>query len=205
LSLPGVNSFLAAAVQLVISHQREGLDEEGEAAARAAVEVFTEIFKLQVAAVSLAATGAGAAVLTGGANSLRPNADSWASVLQLHGCLGSLPQVSNIVLSACRQQLPGVSSVSGLQAVLAAAAGAFNAAGKHTAAVQLLDGLVAAGVTVVLHPMLAQQLLDAAEKSSEAEQVRRVRPGIECGSDCFLTVGTAICCGVDPVEMDLCL
>ena len=173
LSLPVVNSFLATAVKVVISHQQEGSDEEAEAAARAAVEVFTEIFKLQVAAVSLAATGAAGAVPAGGANILRPNADSWASLLQLHGCLGSLPQVSHIVLAACRQQLPGVSSVSGLQAVLAAAAGAFNAAGKHTAVVQLLDGLVAAGVTAVSHPMLAQQLLDATENSSEAEQVRR--------------------------------
>jgi hypothetical protein len=174
LSLPVVNSFLATAVKVAVGYQREGLDEEGEAAARAAVEVFTEIFKLQVAAVTLAATGAAAAVPAGGTNSLDPNADSWASVLQLHGCLGPLPQASNIVLAACRQQLPGVSSATGLQAVLAAAAGAFNAAGRHTAAVQLLDGLVAAGVTAVSHPMLAQQLLNAAEKSSEAEQVRRV-------------------------------
>ena len=175
LSLPVVNSFLATAVKVAVGYQQEDLDEEAEAAARAAVEVFTENFKLQVAAVSLAATGRARAASAGtGANSLRPNADSWASLLQLHGCLGSLPQASNIVLSACRQQLPGVSSGSGLQAVLAAAAGAFNAAGKHTVAVQLLDGLVAAGVTAVSHPMLAQQLLNATEKSCEAEQVRRV-------------------------------
>ena len=208
LSLPVVNSFLATAVKVVISHQREGLDEEAEAAARAAVGVFTEIFKLQVAAVSLAATGAAGAVPAGRANNLRPNADSWTSVLQLHGCLGSLPQVSHIVLAACRQQLPGVSSVSGLQAVLAAAAGAFNAAGKHTAAVQLLDGLVAAGGTAVSHPGLAQQLLDATEKSSEAEKVRRCKRVVKMVlTTCLrglIPVGTlipfdatAMCCRVD--------
>jgi hypothetical protein len=59
----------------------------------------------------------------------------------------------------------------GLQAVLAGAAAALNAAGRHTAAVQLLDGLVAAQVTVVSHPGLAGQLVEAVNNSAEAEQV----------------------------------
>jgi hypothetical protein len=177
LSLPVINSFLAAAVNISGNYQREGLDEEAEAAGRVAVEVFTDIFKFQVAAVSLGATGTSAAVPAGVANSLHPNADSWASVLQLHGCLGSLLQVSSIVLAACRQLLPGVSTASDIQGVLAAAAGAFNAAGKYTAAVQLLDGLVVAGVTAVSHPVLAQQLLDAEAKSREAGQVRPAPAG----------------------------
>lgn len=43
-----------------------------------------------------------------------------------------------------------------------------NAAGKHVAAVQLLDGLPAAGVTAVSHPALAKQLLAAAEADGDA-------------------------------------
>lgn len=83
------------------------------------------------------------------------------------------------MLAAVRQQLPGV-GVDGVQAVLAGAAGALVAAGRHTAAVQLLDGLVAAGVTAVCHPGLTQQLMEAADKSIDAEQVGCKSPWSGC-------------------------
>jgi len=83
---------------------------------------------------------------------------------------GSWQQVANIVLAAVQQQLPGVAP-GGLQAVLAGAAAALNAAGRHVAAVQLLDGLAAGGCKAVSHPRLAQQLVAAAEADDNAWQV----------------------------------
>jgi hypothetical protein len=164
LSLPVVDSFLLAAVSVAVSQQQEGSDDDAESVAQSAVQVAGELFKQQLVAVSMAAAVASA-------NCVILGASTWGCLAQLYGVLGQWQQVSNIVLAAVRAQLPGVDA-GGLQVVLAGAAAALNAAGQHVAAVQLLDGLVAAGVTAVSHASLAQQLVDAADTSSEAEQVR---------------------------------
>jgi hypothetical protein len=171
LSLPVVNSFLSAAVSVAVSQQRGGSDDDAESAAQSAVQVAGELCKQQLVAVSMGAAGAQLMAAAAAMNSLILDATSWGCLVQLYGVLGQWKQVSNIVLAAVRAQLPGVDA-GGLQVVLAGAAAALNAAGKHVAAVQLLDGLVAAGVTAVSHAGLAQQLVDAADNSSEAEQVR---------------------------------
>lgn len=92
----------------------------------------------------------------------RSTAGSAVGVWLLQGsCCGGSMRHSRAWRSRRQQQ----------QAVLAGAAAAFVAAGRHTAAVQLLDGLVAAGVTAVCHAGLAQPLMEAADKSPDAEQV----------------------------------
>jgi hypothetical protein len=133
------------------------------------VQVTGELFKQQMVAVTLGAAGAGALALPAD-KGLVPDTASWGCLVQLYGVLGQWRQVSDVVLAAVRQQLPGVGK-DGVEAVLAGAAAALMAAGRHTAAVQLLDGLVAAGVTAVSHPELAQQLVEAADQSTDAEQV----------------------------------
>jgi len=178
LSLPLVNSFLAAAVSVVSSHQQEGADEEATAAAAAAaaaVEVAGELFKQQLLSITLGAGGTVdlAAALPGASASHCPAgtaAVTLASLAQLYGALGDWQQVSSIVLAAVRQQVVGVQGDS-LQVVLSGAAAALNAAGRHVVAVQLLDALTAAGATDVSHPGLAQQLLAAAEADDKALQV----------------------------------
>jgi hypothetical protein len=145
------------------------------------VQVAGEICKQQLVAVSMGAAGA-ELMSAAAASSLILDATSWGCLAQLHGVLGQWKHVSNIVLAAVRAQLPSVDA-GGLQVVLAGAAAALNAAGQHVAAVQLLDGLVAAGVSAVTHAGLAQQLVDAADNSSEAEQVR--------GTD---NIGLQVCC-----------
>lgn len=170
LSLPVVNSFLSAAVSVAVSHQREGSEDDAESAAQSAVQVAGDLFKQQLVAVSMGAAGA-ELMAAAAPNSFILDATSWGCLAQLYGVLGQWKQVSNIVLAAVRAQLPGVDA-GGLQVALAGAAAALNAAGQHVAAVQLLDGLVAAGVPAVSHAGLAQQLVDAADNSSEAEQVR---------------------------------
>jgi hypothetical protein len=171
LSLPVVNSFLLGAVSVAVSQQREGSDDDAESAAQSAVQVAGELCKQQLVAVSMGAAGAQLMAAAAATNSLILDATSWGCLAQLYGVLGQWKQVSNIVLAAVRVQLPGVDA-GGLQVVLASAAAALNAAGQHVAAVQLLDGLVASGVTAVTHAGLAQQLMDAADNTSEAEQVR---------------------------------
>jgi hypothetical protein len=172
LSLPVVDSFLLAAVSVAVSQQQEGSDDDAESVAQSAVQVAGELFKQQLVAVSMGAAGAKLmAAAVASANCVILGASTWGCLVQLYGVLGQWQQVFNIVLAAVRAQLPGVDA-GGLQVVLAGAAAALNAAGQHVAAVQLLDGLVAAGVTAVSHASLAQQLVDAADTSSEAEQVR---------------------------------
>jgi hypothetical protein len=168
LSLPAVNSFLLASVAVAVLHQQDGQDEEAESAAQSALQVAGDLLKPQLVAVSMGAAGAGLLAPTG--DDMVLDGTSWGSLAQLYGVLGDWQQLHNIVLAAARQQLPGVGP-GGVQVVLAGAAAALNAAGRHVAALQLLDGLVAAGVTAVSYPQLAQQLVDAADKSSEAEQV----------------------------------
>jgi hypothetical protein len=167
LSLSAVNSFLSAAVAVAVSHQQDGSDEEAESAARAALQTAGELFKPQLVAVSMGAAGAG--LLTPGTADLLLDGTSWGCLAQLYGVLGDWQQLRNVVLAAARQQLPGVGP-GGVQVALAGTAAALNVAGRHVAAVQLLDGLIAAGIPAVSHPQLAQQLVDAAN-SVDAEQV----------------------------------
>jgi hypothetical protein len=168
LSVPAVNSFLSAVIAITAMHQQDGQDEEARSAAQAALQVAVELFKPQLVALSMGAAGAG--FLTTSATSMSLDGTSWGCLAQLYGLMGDWQQLHNVVLATARQQLPGLGQ-DGVQIVLAGAAAALNAAGRHVAAVQLLDGLIAVGVTAVSHPQLAQQLVDAAEKSSEAEQV----------------------------------
>lgn len=193
LCLPAVNSLLAAAMSVAAVSLQEGRDEEAEAAAQAAVQVAEELVKQQIVAVSLGAAGAAALALSAGATALTPDGVTWGRLAQLYGLLGRWQQVANIVLAAVKQRLPGVCAgreeagmdgerrsrngeaghSGGLQAVLAGAGAALNAAGRHTAAVQRLDGLMAAQVTVVSDPGLAGQLVEAVNNITEAEQVGR--------------------------------
>jgi hypothetical protein len=170
LSLPAVNGFLSGAVAVAGAHQQEQAEEEAEAAAQAAMQVAGALFKPQLVAVSIGSAG-GLGLQAPDTTELQPDALTWACLAQLYAILGDWKQVSSIVSAAVKQQLPGV-ALGDVQAVLAGAAAALNAAGKHVAAVKLLDGLAAAGVMVVAHSQLAQQLVDAADRSSEAEQVR---------------------------------
>lgn len=202
LCLSAVNSLLSAAVSVAAVCLQEGRDDGAESAAQEAVQVAEELFKQQVVAVSLGAAGATALALSVGATALGPDAVTWGSLAQLYGLLGRWQQVANVVLAAVEHWLPGVCAgkeeagmeggrrssregeeeeKGGLQTVLAGAAAALNAAGRHTAAVQLLDGLVAAQVTVVSHPGLAGQLVEAVNNSAEAEQelVSRLAAGDE--------------------------
>jgi hypothetical protein len=163
LSLPVVNSFLSAAVSLVTSQQQEGTDDsldEAESAAQAALHVAIELFKQQLVAVSMFAVGSGNVPAAAG-GSMAPDADTWASLLQLYGAVGAWQQVADITGAAVMQQLPGV-QLNSLQTVLAGAAAALNAAGRRVVAVQLLDGLSAAGMMAVTDPHFAQQLCKAA-------------------------------------------
>jgi len=174
LTLPVVNSFLSAVVSVVEGHQQEGGDEEAAAAAQAALRVATELFKHQLLVASLGAAGAAAAGLAAAttAGGPVPDAITWSSLVQLYGVVGSWQQVDDILAAAVGQHLPGLQLDSdSLQAVLAGAAAAHNAAGEHAAAVQLLDGLLQVGVATVSHPRLAQQLEVAAEGDEVAWQV----------------------------------
>lgn len=170
LTLPAVNSFMCAAVDVAEAYQRQGLEDEAESAAQAAVQVATELFKQQLLVVSMGAAGALAALQAAPSGLMAPDAVSWACCAQLYGVLGLWQQVANIVLVAVQQQLPEVAP-EGLQVVLAGAAAALNAAGRHVAAVQLLDGLAAEDCKAVSHPRLAQQLVAAAEADYKAWQV----------------------------------
>jgi hypothetical protein len=173
LTLPMVNSFLAAAVSVVSVHQQEAAEEEVEAAAQAALQLATELFKQQLLTISMGAAGPVdvAAALPGApAVSSADAAAMFACLAQLYGAVEDWQQLSSIVAAAVKQQLVGVQA-GDQQVVLAGAAAALVAAGKHVAAVQLLDGLPAAGITAVSHPALARQLLAAAEKDDEAWKV----------------------------------
>lgn len=167
LSLPVVDSFLTAAVSVVRSQQQNRLEAKAEAEAEAAVQVATELFKQHLVALSMGTAAPAAAA----AGVLVPGATTWACLAELYGALGSWQQTASIVLAAAKQQLPGVSGPISLQVVLAGAAGAYNAAGKHVPAVQLLDGLLAAGGTAVALPGLAAQLDAAANADDTAFQV----------------------------------
>jgi hypothetical protein len=173
LSMPAVNGFLLGVVSIAGSYQQEGADEEAESAAQAAMQVAGALFKPQLVAVSISTAGGSTGLQIPDSTHLQPDAVTWACLAQMYAVLGDWQQLSNIVSAAVRQQLPGV-ALGDLQAVLAGAAAALNSAGKHVAAVKLLDQVAAAGVAAVSHPQLAQQLMDAADKSSEAEQVRTI-------------------------------
>lgn len=169
LTVPAINGFLSAAVAVATMYQVEGSDDDAESAAQSAVQVAVQLFKQQVVAISTGSgQGAGVAEHSG---SVVPDGATWGCLAQLYVVLGQRQQVSNIVVAAVKQQLPGVAGDT-VQIVLAGAAAAFNAAGQHVTAVQLLDGLVAADVRAVTYPGLAKQLLEAVDGSSEAEQVR---------------------------------
>lgn len=186
LSLPLIKSLLAAAVSVVSVHQQEGADEEGEAAAQAALQLANELFKQQLISITMGTAGPVdiAAALPGApAVSSADAAATFACLAQLYGAVGDWQQLSGIVAAAAKQQLVGVQA-DDLQVVLAAAAAALNAAGKHVAAVQLLDGLPAAAVTAVSHQALARQMLAAAEGDEEAWKVG--------GAWCWLHVKSVI-------------
>lgn len=160
LSLPVVNSFLSAVVSVVTQQIEEGAEEEAETAAQAALQVAMELFKQQLVAVSMFAAGSVNMPAAATAGRMAMDAETWGSLLQLYGAVGAWQQVANTVAAAVLQQLPGVQH-SGVQTVLAGAAAALNAAGRPVVAVQLLDGLSAAGLEAVTDPHFAQQLCKA--------------------------------------------
>ena len=97
LSLPAINSFLAASLAVASAIEASA----AKAIAAEALETANVLFKYPL----LAAAGAVGGTLRT-AQQLLPDAESYASMVGLYGIAGQYQQVADVILGVVRQQLP---------------------------------------------------------------------------------------------------
>lgn len=170
-----LKAYLAAVVDVLQQLSEWDREQAATAAADMAAKLLVQLLGGQAPTAMGAATSSGIAAVPA---LLLPDAATYGLFVQLFGAAGRYDRVAQLTSQAIRQHLPLARSSSDssrrdtanpwspadLQCVLSSAACVWLSAGRRGLALVMLDGLLAAGVSMLDNPVLAAAVLEAVDQ-----------------------------------------